>query len=249
MKKEVEVITMLYKSTAFADFILQQLQQFCTSSTINCSFSVICNDARSEIIDRLLENNVKCYIYNDDEPKDYYLNRVYRAWNYGGFNCDKDNFIFVNSDMAFSSGWIDALFKYHDGINIPCSRLVESGKLEVGAGISNRGWAKAYNFGTHPSNFNKTAWEKSASISKIYSFGRYGLYMPCLFNTERFREAGGYPQGNIYIDGVGKYKTGFIKSGDDYFFHDILEKKFGMKHITVFDSLVYHMQEGEKDEI
>ena len=37
-------------------------------------------------------------------------------------------------------------------------------------------------------------------------------------------------------------------SGDDYYFHEILEKKFGMKHITVFDSPVYHIIEGEKDE-
>ena len=38
------------------------------------------------------------------------------------------------------------------------------------------------------------------------------------------------------------------KAGDDYFFHNVLEAKHNMKHITVFNSLVYHIQEGEKDE-
>jgi len=31
-------------------------------------------------------------------------------------------------------------------------------------------------------------------------------------------------------------------------FEEILEKKYGMTHITALDSLVYHFQEGEKDE-
>ena len=37
------------------------------------------------------------------------------------------------------------------------------------------------------------------------------------------------------------------KAGDAYYFQDILEKKYGMKHVTVFDSPVYHIIEGEKD--
>lgn len=248
MKKEVEVIAMVYKSTKFTDFIINQLKEYCTSDVIDCSFTVICNDATDKVINRVKEHGINYKIYTDKKPNDFYLNRVYRAWNYGGFTSKKENIIFVNSDMAFSKGWIDNLFKHHDGTNIPCSRLVESGKLEVGAGIPNRGWARPYNLGTHPDNFKQNIWNECAKISKINNKGDKGLYMPCLFNTKTFKKTGGYPEGNIYNSGIGIVESGFVKSGDDYYFHDILENKYGMKHITVFDSLVYHMQEGEKDE-
>ena len=55
-----------------------------------------------------------------------------------------------------------------------------------------------------------------------------------------------YPNGNIYHDGVGTLGR-FVKSGDAYYFDDVLTLKYNMKHMTVFDSLVYHIQEGEKD--
>lgn len=249
MHKEVEVIAMVYKSTKFAEFIIDQLKKYCKSDTIDCSFTILCNDATDRVIKFVKESGVNYKIYKDKNPNDYYLNRVYRAWNYGGLNCEKENLIFVNSDMAFSEDWIDNLFKHHDGKNIPCSRLIESGKLPVGDGIPNNGWAKAYNFGTHPDNFYNSKWEESSKISKIDNIGEKGLYMPCLFNTAKFKETNGYPEGNLYEGGVGEYNTRFIKSGDDYYFHDILENQFNMKHITVFDSLVYHMQEGEKDEL
>jgi hypothetical protein len=254
MKREVEVIAMVYKSTKFLDFIVDQLGNFQPDySDIKYYYRIVANDPTPAVI-ASLEAKFKCGditafdIYNDLNPDDYYLNRVYRAWNYCVNSSKRENVILVNSDMAFSDGWIEALFQHHDGINIPCSRLVESGKLEVGCGIPNRGWATAMNFGTHPDNFNSASWLGSANISRVDRAEPNGLYMPCLFNVERFKEAGGYPEGNIYDTGIGKFGDRFIKSGDDYFFHDVLEKQFNMKHITVFDSLVYHMQEGEKDE-
>ena len=46
-----------------------------------------------------------------------------------------------------------------------------------------------------------------------------------LFETKRFIEAGGYPEGNIYEGGPGRIDTPFIKSGDDYFFHADLDRR------------------------
>lgn len=248
-KKNVEIITMIYKSVPFLDFIVNQLtSDFCKSAQIDVHFKIICNDATEKVLSHVKNKNFSHSIYKDPKPNDYYLNRVYRAWNFGGMTSVYDNIIFVNSDMAFSENWIESLFEHHDGINIPCSRLVESGRLEVGAGIPNRGWAKQYNFGTNPLNFKKESWISSSKISKVSKTGLGGLYMPCLLETKRFKESGGYPEGNIYTTGIGKFGDPFLKSGDDYFFHDILEKKYGMKHITCFNSLVYHMQEGEKSE-
>ena len=73
--------------------------------------------------------------------------------------------------------------------------------------------------------------------------------MPCILQKERFLDSGKYPEGNIYHNGIGTFNSGgqFTKSGDAYYFYDVLTDKYNMKHVTVFDSLVYHIQEGEKD--
>jgi hypothetical protein len=70
--------------------------------------------------------------------------------------------------------------------------------------------------------------------------------MPCVLEKKRFLESGMYPEGNIYNNGIGNLGN-FVKSGDAYYFDDILSSRYGMKHVTIFDSLVYHIQEGEKD--
>ena len=64
--------------------------------------------------------------------------------------------------------------------------------------------------------------------------------------TNRFIESGMYPEGNVYAGGVGNINSQFLMSGDLYYFRQ-LETNYGMKHVTVFNSLVYHIQEGEKD--
>ena len=77
--------------------------------------------------------------------------------------------------------------------------------------------------------------------------------MPCLVEKQRFIEAGMFPRGNIFLEEDGTIVAGYpndrpvFKAGDDFFFHDVLEAKYGMRHITPFDSLVYHIIEGEKD--
>ena len=81
-----------------------------------------------------------------------------------------------------------------------------------------------------------------------------GLYMPCVFETKRFIESNMYPHGNVFRSDDNGLEAGHpndrpvYKSGDDYYFNNVLKYKFNMKHITVFDSLVYHIQEGEKND-
>lgn len=38
----------------------------------------------------------------------------------------------INSDMAFSPGWVDKLVEAYDGKSCIAARLVESGKLRSG---------------------------------------------------------------------------------------------------------------------
>lgn len=242
----IEIISLIYCNTDYLEMIVEELKKVQReNSQINVGIRVVANDANKKVIRKLRKLDVPYAIYNDKNPDEYYINRVYRCYNYAVKTSKYDNVCLVNSDMCFSKNWLKNLLKYHNGVNIPSSRLIESGKMPSGK------YGVSLNCGTHPTCMDFEKWQK---VSEKMAFNdkdvvkEGGLYMPCIFETKRFIEAGGYPEGNVYSGGIGSLRGEFIKSGDDYFFHDILEKKFNMKHITVFDSLCYHIQEGERDE-
>jgi len=247
MKNEIELIALIYKSVDYLKMIVEQLtSQNNQVQGWDVTYRVIANDASSEVLDYLQKNDINYSVYNDPRPNDFYLNRVYRCWNYGAETSESSNICFVNSDMVFSKDWLANLLKHHDGTNIPCSRLVESGKMTSGThGVSKY-------FGNHPRNISYSDWENWVSESSRDQVFSGGLYMPCVFETERFVSSGGYPEGNVFYEN-GRLVAGYpndrpvMLSGDAFCFVN-LEKKYGMRHITVFDSLVYHIQEGEKDE-
>jgi hypothetical protein len=217
-------------------------KDYCKVEGWDVGARVVANDATPEVLAGLKGCGIAHTIYNDPKPNDYYLNRVYRCWNYAGKTSVYENICFVNSDMVFSKDWLANLLKHHDGINIPCSRLVESGKLLSGM----HGFSR--NFGRTPKEIDFAGWYEFAEKFKQRLPHYGGLYMPCVFQKGRFIESGMYPEGNIYQDGrAGSMVGGVIMSGDDHYFNQVLVKKYGMRHLTVFDSLSYHLQEGEKD--
>jgi hypothetical protein len=239
MKKTVTIIGMIYKSTKYLNFMVDQFTRYCDSFKYDVKHLIIANDANEKVLTALRQGQIPFVEYNDKNINDYYLNRIYRAWNFGGNYAQSDIIIFVNSDMAFTKNWIDSLLEFMTPETIPCSRLVESGKLSSGQ------YAISNNFGQNVESFDELKFLLYANAIKehIARFG--GLFMPCAFYKEDFVKSGGYPEGNIYVGGAGKINTPFVKSGDDFFFHDTLKHKY---HITVFDSIVYHIQEGELDE-
>ena len=245
MHKNIEVIALVYKSVDYLRFIEDQLR-LAKADGWQVGVRIIANDPTDEVREALEDCTIPYSIYKDKEPQDFYLNRVYRCWNYAGASSRFDSICFVNSDMMFSYGWLDALLKHHDGTNIPCSRLVESGKLRSGT------YGIEQNFGTHPNNLDAIAFESFTERTKEDKTQDGGLFMPCIFETKRFIDSGGYPEGNLFSND-GKLYVGFpndrpvFMSGDQYFFAN-LAMKLHMKHITVFDSIVYHIQEGEMDE-
>jgi hypothetical protein len=241
MNKTIEIIALIFKSVDYLELIYNELNSDnCKIDGWDVSLRIVANDATPKVIEKLKSLNIPYSIYNDPKPMDYYLNRVYRCWNFAGESSKAENICFVNSDMVFSKDWLGNLLKHHDGINIPCSRLVESGKMLSGThGVS-------YNCGRGPKDIDYKLWYDVVSETKSDELKDGGLYMPCVFDTKRFIESGMYPEGNIYQDGIGTL-NGFVQSGDDWYFKK-LHKEYGMKHVTVFDSLVYHIQEGEKDE-
>ena len=244
MNKKIEIIALIFKSLDYLELIYNELKSDkCKIDGWDVGVRIVANDATQPVLDRLGELDIPYSIYTDPKPNDYYLNRVYRCWNFAGESSEYDNICFVNSDMVFSVGWLDNLLKHHDGVNIPTSRLIESGKMRSGThGVSR-------NCGRNPKNINYGLWDSTVNQLKTDEVHSGGLYMPCVFDKSRFIESGLYPEGNIYHNGIGTFNSGgqFKQSGDDWYFKK-LETEYGMKHITVFDSLVYHIQEGEKDE-
>ena len=251
IKKNVEVVSLVFKSVKYLHFIAEQLKSdLCTAEGWRVGVRIVANDATEEVLRELKNIEIPYSVYKHRDPDEFYLNRVYAAYNHCVISSNFDNIVLVNSDDGFSKGWLENLLKHHDGINIPCSRLIESGKMQSGTHGVNLG---ENNFGRSPDEFNYEGWEKWVEENKQDIIVPNGLYMPCLLNKENFIEAGMFPEGNIFLEN-GEPIAGYPndrqvwKAGDDYFFHEVLERKHGMRHVTAFDSLVYHIIEGEKDE-
>ena len=240
--KKIEIIGLIYKSPSYLKLLIQELNKDYSLSIpgFNVNARVVANDPTEKIKNLLTLSEMKFSIYNDPKPEDYYLNRVYRCYNYAAVTSDADVICFINSDMIFSDCWLENLVKHLEG-NIPCSRLVESGKFVSGMhGIG-------CDFGRSPDGFQYEKWNEYVKNTSSDEVKEGGLYMPCLFDRQQFIDAGMYPEGNIYKDGVGTRNGNVVYSGDMYFF-ELIKRKYGLKHVTVFNSLVYHIQEGEKDE-
>lgn len=245
MEKNIEIITLIYKSVDYLNLMVNQFKSDLVKlDGWDVGVRIVANDATEEVIEELKKSGIPYTIYNNPNPNEYYLNRVYRAYNHSVKTSRYHNVCLLNSDNVLSKEWLKNLLKHHDGVNIPCGRLVESGKMNSGLHAINLG---QNHFGRDANNINFNDWENFVENVKRDIIKEKGLYGACVFETKRFLESGGYPEGNIYSDGVGTLNGWPIKSSDDYYFHDILESKYGMKHITVFDSLVYHIIEGEKD--
>jgi hypothetical protein len=250
MPKNVELVCLIYKSRKYLQFICKQLASpHCRVPGWEVGVRIVANDPTPEVEAMLKEREINHTIYRDPAPNDFYLNRVYRCWNFGATSSQYDNVCFINSDMGFSENWLRNLLKHHDGSTIPCSRLVESGRIPVATDRH----AIAMNFGTNPDEFNQAAFETYADMISADKVAPGGLFMPCVFEKQRFIESGMYPAGNVFVVD-GQLYAGYpndrpvYKSGDAYFFEDVLGQRYGMKHITALDSVVYHIQEGERSD-
>jgi len=223
---KVSVVALIYKSTSYIDFVWQSFKKY----TKNADFLFVANDATEKVKNYLKEKNLPHLIFENKDKSEYYLNRVYRAWNYGGRMASGDIIVFVNSDMAFSRNWLENLLKNLNQKRIVCSCLVESGKLSSGQYAISKDFGKTYK------QFKEDEFEKFTEEIK-----KGGLFMPCAIYKDLFVKSSGYPIGNR------KEKDGSETSGDSILFYERL-KPMGIQHYTSFDSIVYHIQEGELDE-
>lgn len=231
---KITVICLIYKSVGYAKFVQESFYKYTRGAGSNVEFLFVANDPTDKLVSYLKENSVPHLVFRNEDQSEYYLNRVYRAWNYGGMQASGEVLVFINSDMAFSEGWLDNLVRNLTQDRIVTSRLVESGKLRSGK------YGIEVNFGRTFSEFRDSDFQEYAKKISISTIKPGGLFMPCAIYKDTFVKSGGYPIGNR------TESNGNITPGDKIFFYETLQS-LGLKHYTAFDSLVYHIQEGEMD--
>ena len=230
---DITVATLIYKSTKYLDFIMNSLID--TESKVhNVQYLIICNDATDEVKAAAEEwshhPKVHFVVHENENKDDWWIQNVYNAWNRCLSECETTHICFVNSDMYFSDGWLDALARQNLSRHIPTSRLVESERMPSLPGLISK------NFGQTLKTFQPEAFKSYANDVKEpgYTIG-VGAYMPSLFVADNLRMVGGWSKnyGNIPGD-----KITFAK----------LYKYLGLRNIMVKDSIAYHFQRGESED-
>lgn len=255
--RSLEVVTMIHRSPAYADWIAGQLSRFARADGWDVRWRIVANDATPEVLRHLLRSGYPFTIHENPDLDEFYINRVYRGWNFCVASSTAEHVCLIGSDMAPSEGWLDALLRRHDGVNIPCSRLVENGKgLGREHPVFSEGRHVVYgDFGEIPRSFRQNDWLTFARCLTNEGDGQLepgGFFEPFVIHRLRFLQAHGFPEGNLYRRGIGRHRGGWrdlIEHGDSLFFRARLSERFGMRHVTVFDSVVFHQKEGEKSDV
>jgi len=243
-RPKYSIVCLVYKSTQWLQFVYNQILKYTDLS--DKEFYFVTNDATPEVVQYLKDNYIPHYVFNNnkEQKKEWYINNVYRAWNFAAKKAQGDYIVFINSDMAFTPKWLENLTSALNGSNCVASRLVESGKLKSGQyGIEK-------NFGRTTSQYKESAFQSYADTIRENNVQNGGLFMPLLIKKKDFLRVGGYPEGNIK-KGSDIFSPKIAKQGDPLISGDaVLMQKLatvGIRHQTTFSSLVYHFQCGEMD--
>jgi hypothetical protein len=239
----VSYVCLIYKSTKWLQFVYDQVMKF--TNLENNEFFFVANDAHPNVLKYLKDKNMPHYIYNgtEEQQKEWYINNVYRAYNYGGKMAKGKYIVFINSDMAFTPSWDKKLLESITDNTCVVSRLVERGILRSGTyGIEK-------NFGDNYDNYRESEFIKYAVEIGKNELKDQGLFMPLLIKKEHLEKVGYYPEGNIIV-GSDLFNPVYAKLGE----HNLISgdnvlmmklKSIGVNHKTHFDSIVYHFQQGE----
>ena len=221
---EVTLVTLVYRSLKWLDWVMKGVDS--SKNQVRYRWLVVANDATEEV-----RNDPRISVdFHNDDPVEFYINRVYRAWNEGVLNATTQHIVMLNNDMYASDYWLDQLVavRRNNAKTVPTSLLVESGRLQSAMP------EHVHDFGKAPDEFKEFDFLKYAESVRRNGQTEPGrLYMPILVNRQEFFDVGGYPEGNP--PGT---------TGDK----DLIRRytEAGFKHMTALGSIVYHCQEGEQ---
>jgi len=248
---KISIVCLIYKSPQLADWVYDSLYEFTPMlHTGEAEFFFVANDPEEDLLAHLinkgypfiLNNNIKlseAELFELGYGKPEYMSRVYKGYNQGIIHAKGQKVVLINSDNYFSPDWLENLLKYSEYKNIICSTLVEPGH-DIHPVFPS---AFHVNFGKKVSEFKKDDFLKFTSKIKKTGLKYGGAYMPCIFNRNLAFYAGLYPEGNLAKDSFDE----IFDYGDKVFYQKLLG--FGIKHYTAKDSIVYHLKEGEKDDV
>lgn len=248
-RPKISVVCLIYQSTAWLEFVYNQVVKY--TDFLDKEFFFVANDATPEVKKYLHDNYIPHYILDNTEEhkKEWYINNVYRAYNFGAEKAKGDFIMFINSDMGFSPNWIENSFAHYNGHNCVASQLVQNDSRppneEGFIGVEK-------NLGYHISDYNEEGFQTFAKEISENKTLPGGSFMPLLIKKEDFIKVGGYPEGNI-TPNSDVFNPTIAKKGEPLISGDVAFIKklehFGIQHVTALDSLAYHFQEGEKQDV
>jgi len=221
----VTLVVLVYRSLKWLTWCMEGVDS--SRNETRYRWLVVANDATEEV-----KNDPRIDIeWDNDDPGEFYINRIYRAWSEGVLNAPTNLVCMLNSDMYGSDYWLDELvyMKKTYPKTVPTSLLVESGRLTSAMPEC------AQNFGRNPDEFKERGFRARAyAIRRAHKKEPGRLFMPILVDRQEFMDVGGYPEGNP--PGT---------TGDK----DLIRryKEAGFEHVTALGSVVYHVQTGEQE--
>jgi glycosyltransferase involved in cell wall biosynthesis len=243
-KPRFSIVCLVYKSVEWLKFVYEQVFKYTDMS--DKEFFFVANDATPSVLSYLSDNYIPHFVFKNtpQQQREWYVNNVYRAYNFAAGKAQGDFVIFINSDMAFTLGWLDSLWQAYNGENCVTSRLVESGKLPSGQ------YGVERDFGRDYSSYQEQEFQRYARDLTEAKLLDGGLFMPLLIRKEHFERVGGYPEGQVVLGSdfdhpvIARWGEACI-SGDTVLMLKL--QAIGIKHQTAFASLAYHFQWGELD--
>lgn len=247
---KVTLVSLIYKDLEWLEFQYSQLLKLQTDLPMGqVEILFIANDATPEVLTFLKENLIPHRVVSTRAYEgEWFINSVYRAYNLAVEYSSTEYVYLLNSDMAYTKGTLARVFERRAPNLMLASRLVELGVMESGQyGIER-------SFGSSPKTFRAKDFSRFAESISESELRDGGLYMPLLVNREQFLRLGGFPEGNLTPESLEVYASGGSPEiakigtpsvpGDRAFVSRASRNQ--VEHKTVFDSVAYHFQAGER---